>query len=252
MGPQWIFRGPMLISVNNEWAIDQLRIFIESTQATRACDSPTRCVTHEAQIIAQAQIIEQIFEHAIPVWREDSKIKDRFLRVDQWAGHRDVAQRALAQLQREIELAENLGGAAPSLHATNMHPWVWDGARSRWESKHFRDAVSAAAIKVNAETQNKANRFDLSETKLFQEVFSLKEPELGKSRLRLMRNDKSDTYKSLHEGAIAFATGCYRAIRNPAAHVLLGELAEGEALEQLAAFSILARWVDTASIEEIS
>jgi hypothetical protein len=56
--------------------------------------------------------------------------------------------------------------------------------------------------------------------------------------------------RSLHEGASAFAVGCYRVIRNPAAHIPLGELSEVEALEQIAAFSVLARWVDAATLDE--
>jgi Protein of unknown function (Hypoth_ymh) len=138
----------------------------------------------------------------------------------------------------------------PDLSAASMHPWVWDGAQSLWASAHFREAVSAAAVKVNAETQNKVDRKEVSEVKLFQEVFSLNAPEPGKSRLRIVPNDGSDTYRSVHEGALAFARGCYMAIRNPAAHVPLEDLAEDEALEQLAAFSILARWVDRAKVDK--
>ena len=41
--------------------------------------------------------------------------------------------------------------------------------------------------------------------------------------------------------------GCFAGIRNPLAHDL-GELSEDEALEQLAAFSVLARWVDDAAV----
>ncbi|CAD12002.1 hypothetical protein (fragment), partial (plasmid) [Streptomyces coelicolor A3(2)] len=52
-----------------------------------------------------------------------------------------------------------------------------------------------------------------------------------------------------HEGAAAFARGVYVAIRNPIAHELGDELKEHEALEQLAAFSLLARWVDDATVE---
>jgi hypothetical protein len=48
---------------------------------------------------------------------------------------------------------------------------------------------------------------------------------------------------------MAFAAGCYKAIRNPAAHIPLDELSEDEALEQLAAFSILARWVAAATLD---
>jgi hypothetical protein len=206
-----------------------------------------RYAAPEEQIIAQVQIIEQILARVVPDWQD--RIKGYEADFDHWDKYRLVAHRGLAQLGRQQELAENLGESAPNLNAAQMHRWIWDGARSLWESRHFREAVAAAAVKLNAETQNKVGRFDLSETKLFQEVFSLKAPEPKKPRLRLMPDDGSDTYKSLHEGAIAFATGCYRAIRNPTAHVV-GILPEAEALEQLAAFSVLARWVDAAELDE--
>lgn len=229
--------------------MEQLRIFIQSAQATPDGHGFYRHAVPEEQLVAQAQVIEQIFSRVIADWQD--RLKDRGSHYDQWARHREVAHRALAQLEREEEITRHLGEAAPNLNAAQMHLWVWDGARSLWTSRHFREAVSAAAVKVNAETQNKVGRNDLSETKLFQEVFSLRDPEPKKPRLRIMPNDGSDTYKSIHEGAIAFATGCYRAIRNPAAHVPLNELSEPEALEQLAAFSVLARWVDTATLDEV-
>lgn len=46
---------------------------------------------------------------------------------------------------------------------------------------------------------------------------------------------------------MAYAEGCFAAIRNPVAHVE-GELPENERLEQLAALSVLARWVDQAQL----
>jgi len=54
---------------------------------------------------------------------------------------------------------------------------------------------------------------------------------------------------TLQDGAAAFGEGCYRAIRNPSGHIVQGDLPEHEALEQLAAFSILARSVDSAAAE---
>ncbi|MFE2567778.1 TIGR02391 family protein [Streptomyces mirabilis] len=63
-----------------------------------------------------------------------------------------------------------------------------------------------------------------------------------------MEDDGSDTFRSVHRGAMALAEGCYAAIRNPNSHEDgLPELPEHEALEQLAAFSLLARWVDAAT-----
>jgi Protein of unknown function (Hypoth_ymh) len=240
----------ILSRVNNEWAIEQLRKFIGSTKYIPGGGGYGRHAAPEEQIIAETQVIEQIFANVIPDWKERVKNRDKHL-FDHWQAHRQVAQRALAQLEREEELAANLGELTPNLNVAQMHPWVWDDARSLWASGHFREAVSAAAVKVNAETQNKVKRTDVSEAKLFQEAFSLKEPEAKKPRLRIVAYDGSDTYKSIHEGASAFAVGCYRAIRNPAAHVPLGDLPEDEALEQLAAFSILARWVDAAGLDEI-
>ncbi|GAA3803555.1 TIGR02391 family protein [Streptomyces chiangmaiensis] len=91
---------------------------------------------------------------------------------------------------------------------------------------------------------------DLSETKLFQSAFSQTPPKAGEPRLRLMDDDGWDTFRSIHRGAMAFAEGCCAGIRNSNSHEDgLPELPEHEALEQPAAFSVLARWVDTASVE---
>ncbi|MFI8767403.1 TIGR02391 family protein [Streptomyces sp. NPDC053792] len=65
-----------------------------------------------------------------------------------------------------------------------------------------------------------------------------------------MADDGSDTFRSVHRGAAAFAEGCFAGIRHPNSHEAgLPELPEHEALEQLASFSVLARWVDQASVE---
>ena len=130
-----------------------------------------------------------------------------------------------------------------------LHPWVWSGASSLWQSGHYRSAVEDAAKKVNAETQNKVGRRDLSETKLFQESFSDKSAEKGKARLRRMANDGSETYRSVQRGAMALAEGIYAGIRNPFGHGDPEDIDEQVALEYLAALSVLARWVDDSTLE---
>ncbi|MFI5642686.1 TIGR02391 family protein [Streptomyces goshikiensis] len=118
-----------------------------------------------------------------------------------------------------------------------------------WQSGHFREAVTAAARKVNVETQNKLDRKDVSERRLFQQAFSQDAPKAGQPRLRLMEDDGSDTYRSVHRGAAAFAEGFFAAIRNPNSHADgLPDLPQHEALEQLAALSVLARWVTAAAV----
>jgi hypothetical protein len=67
--------------------------------------------------------------------------------------------------------------------------------------------------------------------------------------LRIVPDDGSTTYKNVHRGARALAEGLYAAIRKPRhAHASEGQRRK-QALEQLAAFSILVRWVDGASLE---
>lgn len=63
-----------------------------------------------------------------------------------------------------------------------------------------------------------------------------------------MEDDDSDTFRSLQQGAMEFGSGCFMAIRNVLSHehVEAAELPEQIALEHLAAFSILARWIESA------
>lgn len=201
-----------------------------------------------AGIAPAAQIAEQILDRVLPGWRreiaEDKK--------GRWQQHRQAAQRAIAQLEREAELRDKLGDNAPRLDAGQLHTWVWEGARSLWQSGHYREAVRAASVKVNAEAQNKLGVRDLAETPLFQMAFSNDEPSTNRCRLRLPGDDGGRTAMSLRRGVMAFAEGCYAAIRNPASHDVQAELPEHEALEQLAAFSVLARWIDLAEVRGCS
>ena len=73
----------------------------------------------------------------------------------------------MAKIERQDEVAAALGDDAPELSAAGMHPWVWSGACSLWGSGHYAEAVRAASVKVNAETQNRVGRRDVAETDLF-------------------------------------------------------------------------------------
>ncbi|MCX5215994.1 TIGR02391 family protein [Kitasatospora sp. NBC_00240] len=243
------------MAIDIDWARAEFARFLELTDLIRPQSPPGVTVMgssklsnrgSQADIVASAQVVEQILDRVQPRWRTDVP-DDRNKRVNRWYQHREAVQRADVALQRDAEVREKLGDDAPQLSAATMHPWVWEGARALWRSGHFREAVTAAARKVNAETQNKVSRRDAGETGLFQSLFSKDAPKAGQPRLRLMDDDGSDTFRSVHRGATAFAEGCFAAIRNPNSHEDgLPELPEHEALEQLAAFSVLARWVDTA------
>jgi Protein of unknown function (Hypoth_ymh) len=235
------------------WALEQLRSFLRVTDQVGYNNSPGEVLvmgTHmrgsETEAAGLAHVVEQILDRVISDWPRHAPSDQPKRRP--WNHLRDWAGRAIAQLERQEELREKLGDNAPLLDAGRLHPWVWDGAASLWRTKHYRQAVDRAAVHLNAETQNKVGRRNVSETKLFQQVFSTDAPLPGKSRLRLMDDDGSDTFKNVHRGAMAMAEGLYAAIRNPIAHEVGIEMEEQEALEQLAAFSVLARWVDQAAV----
>lgn len=243
--------------MNVEWAIAELDKFISQTVMRNASSSSDGAVyitarnntaASDADVTKQAQVVEKIFDRVIPGWREDITNSKN----NRWTRHREAAIRAREELVRAEEVKANLGENAPELSAAELHSWTWSGASSLWQSGHFREAVEGAIRKLNAETQNKVGRRDVSETDLFKQAFSLDEPKPGKSRLRRMKDDGSDTYKSVQRGAMTFAEGVFAGIRNPLSHEADQELSEQEALEYLASLSVLARWVDGANVEAVS
>lgn len=242
-----------MTQLKREWALEKLKGFLEIASITYVPDAPNsagfwgyKLNKPKAEVQAAAQIIEQILDRIIPTWRTEDWVKPA--RQPYWR-HREAVARAIAQLEAAQELADNLGSGAPQLDAATLHPWVWGSVQGLWGSGHFREAVGAAARAVNAQAQAKVGRRDQSEWKLLSESFSIRPPAPGQPRLRLMKDDGSDTFRSRHEGAGSFARGVFSAIRNPIAHEEEIELSENEALEYLAAFSILARWIAAADVE---
>ncbi len=243
--------------MNTEWAIAELDKFIQQTVMRNGSGSRGGAVVitssnytaaSDADVTKQAQLVEKIFDRVIPNWRTDIANS----KSNRWTRHREAAIRAREELIREAEVKENLGENAPELSAAELHDWIWSGAKSLWHSGHYREAVEGAIKKLNAETQNKVSRRDVSETELFKQAFSLDAAAIGKPRLRRMTVDSSDTYKSVQRGAMTFAEGVFAGIRNPLSHEADQELSEQEALEYLAALSVLARWVDSSAVEAIS
>lgn len=241
--------------LNGQWAISKLKAFILLAELQYVPDGPGtigfwhyKFKNSKTEVQASAQVIELILDRVLPTWRTAEWEKPA--KQPMWR-EREAAHRAIAQLEAEQELIDNLGSAAPQLDAATLHPWVWGSVQGLWGSGHYREAIGAAGRAINAQAQSKLARRDVSEAKLLSDAFSTHPPSSGHPRLRLADDDGSDTFRSLHDGAGHFARGVYSAIRNPNAHDELDELSEHEALEQLAAFSILARWVDNATVETI-
>ncbi|MCE5254329.1 MAG: TIGR02391 family protein [Actinomycetia bacterium] len=240
--------------MNTQWAIAELDKFITMTVMRNGSGdgfftTEDYTAASDVDVTRQAPVVEKILDRVIRNWR--TQVPDTSAN-NRWSRHREAALRAREELVREQEVKENLGENAPELSAAELHPWVWSGASSLWQSGHFREAVEGAIKKLNAETQNKVGRRDVSETDLFKQAFSLDAPKETKARLRRMRDDGSDTYKSVQRGAMNLAEGVFAGIRNPLSHEANQELTEQEALEYLAALSVLARWVDGSAVEVAS
>lgn len=244
-----------MTKINVDWAQTELDEFIAATTVSYV-PSPSGSVgfhsyktaASEDDIVRKAQVVEQILDRIVPGWRESIKKKDR----KKWSIHYEASIRAREALIRADEVRKNLGEDAPELSAAKLHSWIWEGASSLWHSGHYREAVEGAIRKLNAETQNKLGRRDVSETDLFNQAFS-EQPAVAKSpRLHRTLDDGSKTFKSVQRGARMFAEGVFAGIRNPLAHEVGQEMPEQDALEYLAALSVLARWVDESTLEVAS
>lgn len=243
-----------MTKLNHEWAVKEIDLFLRATDQIGYNNSGggvvrlgTQLRGSKTEASQHAHVVEQILDRVLPGWNRDRPERD-----SRFGWLRDQASRAKAALLRAGELAENLGDNAPDMDAANLHPWAWENGKSYWNTGHYHQAVMQAAIRVNAETQSKLGRMDISETALFNEAFSLDGPKENAPRLRLMEDDGGKTYQNLHRGARSFADGLYTAIRNPGMHKPQ-ESDGGEeqlALEQLAAFSLLARWIEQSEIAQ--
>lgn len=248
-----------MTALDTDWAIKSLREFIHATDQV-AYDNTGGGVfvfgTHQrvpdAKAAELAYVAEQILDRVLPEWRSADDGSSKKSQKARWKHLRDWASRGIAALEREAELQENLGDSAPRVSAGDFHSWIWSGASSLWQSGHYREAVEGAIRKLNAETQNKLGRRDISETDLFTQAFSEQSPTTKSPRLYRMPDDGSKTFKSVQRGARMFAEGVFAGIRNPLSHEADQEMPEQQALEYLAALSVLARWVDESTVEVAS
>ena len=156
------------------------------------------------------------------------------------------AHRLIGILENHEVHEQIFGPVGPTLAANRLHPWVWDAAASLWDDGHYEPAVHEAAKAVELRTQLKVDRRGLDGKDLYAQAFSTKNPKPGEPRLRfpdIGPAEEPKRWTSAHEGAQRFGMGCAQGIRNPQAHPS-EDITEQEALEQLAALSVLARWVD--------
>ncbi len=167
-----------------------------------------------------------------------------------WEPARVEALRLVGIVEQDADFQRMSGPVGPMLAASRLHRWVWNAAASLWDDGHYEPAVHEAAKAVELRTQLKVGRRDISGKDLYAQAFSVKEPTGKMPRLRFLhidRNERPDDWTSAHEGAMHLGMGCAQGIRNPQAHPS-EDITEQEALEQLAALSVLARWADACEV----
>ncbi|MFD9440998.1 TIGR02391 family protein [Streptomyces sp. NPDC060006] len=161
----------------------------------------------------------------------------------------DSTLRAISLIDDAEELKQHLGPIGPQLSASDLHPWVWEAAKSLWETEHYRAAVQVSATSINAHLQKLSGRKDVSDLDLLLQLLSKETPSPGKPRLRWPADPNSDEYKSMESGLRGYASGIYQCIRNRVTHDI-EELTEQEGLERLAAMSLLCHWLQMCDMDQ--
>ena len=215
----------------------RLEEFISTAERSLAL-SDRENYSGQAELRKQEYAVKEILKALLP-GLEAFDLNDMYPEF----GARDAAERGLGVLADRDAVAAALLPEAPVLPADRFHPWVWDSARTLWETRHYRQAVQTVWIAVNAKIQNKVQRRDVSDAKLVQDTFSADAPMPGKPRLRVQGDPTTETVQSRQRGALQLGLACVSLIRNPASHDDI-ELDEQLGLEQLATLSVFARVVD--------
>lgn len=244
--------------MDETWAIERLEWWIENARAARtrgysasAGGQRTYGFTYDTnsrykslrEVSAQTQsIIARVLD------RND--VPSLLRRVDDayWvdAGI-ELAEHALAVTKTRSETRSKLGTNAPAMKADALHVTIWQAAAGRWESGHYSDAVQRAATALSGHVKDRTGRYELGDSDLVSQAFSLSPPQEGKPRLRWPGTDSDLTVKSMRTGLLNLSQGVFAAIRNTATHTTV-ELPKQEALEQLATLSLLARWIDECEL----
>ena len=183
----------------------------------------------------------------------DSSPPDIFDRAER-GGLRN-ARSMLQAVAEDIQAHIGEEPIAPAVNPRELHQWVADAAASLWEDGYHAEAVQKAASDVEQRLQLKMGVHTGSTATLCSSAFSPAAPKEGQPRLRFQGyREGSDAWKSAHEGAGSFGRGCMMRIRNLYSHRQdegkEPEAIEQEALEGLAALSLLARWIDEAELEK--
>lgn len=161
---------------------------------------------------------------------------------------RGLCLQAAGRLEGLKAKAEAL--SSPTIEPSLLHPLVWAAAQRLWNDGHLRQAVAASAEAVSGQMKQLTSRNNASDTSLWQQAFSIADPQEGKPRLRWPGDSDDQDLKTMQAGLLSFAPGVNMVIRNPATHVA-EDFTEQDGLEQLATLSVLAKFVDQCVVVSV-
>ena len=181
----------------------------------------------------------------------EPQLLDAFKETWDFRERADIVRQVISSIGSVSEVEQWLGPEPPAADPTVLHAVVSGPTAVYWDAGQYRDAVDAAARAVNVHLQTALGRRDIENTDLARQAFSTSAPSSGEPRLRFPDSDRANnerTWKSRHQGAMEFAAGLFQAVRNVTAHADPSgdDLSPEYALDCLASFSLLARWVDEA------
>jgi len=249
--------------MNEEWAIGVLEWWVRSARKARAqeYDSDTRInetydyvrPSHKLFPILRERedqtrtVLKQVLDlNDLPEILRKSRIMSGVYFVDDGI---DKAEYAVGRLRTRAETTANLGTRAPVMEADAFHELIWGAASGRWASGHYSDAIQRSATALSGLVKDRTGRYELGDSDLMTQAFSLSPSQPGKPRLRWPGNDEDLSVKSMRTGILNLAQGVFSAIRNTVTHSAQ-EISKQEALEQLATLSMLARWIDQCALLE--
>jgi len=130
----------------------------------------------------------------------------------------------------------------------SLHVWVSGVAKTLWKAALHRQAVEEAARNIEIQLKAKLGKADGTGAALVTDAFSVKPPKADNPRLRFVGFELGTSdWTNAREGAMSFGRGCMMRVRNLYTHGR--EPSNEEAFEALIALSLLARWIDEATVQ---
>ncbi|MFE7278592.1 TIGR02391 family protein [Streptomyces sp. NPDC057623] len=231
--------------MDHAWAIEKLDDFIEGIDKL---GDWVRLRSQEEALVRKEIVVRQIANEYVQ-GLGDYTVHLNGSKQRRWGPAREAAMHARELAAHEDEFDAFRRARGPGLAADAFHPWVWGPASALWAAQAHQDAVLTAARTVNRRLQQKLGRHDIGEMDLCMQSFDPKPPTEGKPRLRFEGARDTPKWKARQDGAKYLSAGAFLGIRNLAAHEEQVTWTQQEALEYLATFSVVARWIEECSVE---